>query len=536
MNKALSKKIFLLVACAIFVSCGQSFAQDLAATLLKQGLGLYSTKDYRGAADYLGQVVDMQPNNSQARYYLIYSLTSSGNLELALKHAKILNKQNPGLKQYSVLITQIKKALAVKKTKEINEKRIKSIPQEVILGGYNSKAKMRKPKIGKFHKGPIKPKKLTPLEKAVNEIDYEHYASATRMLNAIIKKSPKNAKAYHYLGIIATNNDDSTEAIKWYKKALKINPKSFETSFMLGAAYYKMGNRAEAEKAYKNALKIKDDVFAMLVLAKIYVHDSRLNEAEKLIKRILKKNSDMIDAVLASAQIKFLKGFTEKAADDINKVLTKEPDYAEAHFLKAKLLVDKDLFEDAADEMKTACDLSPNSLDYKAYYASTLMKSYKVQKGIKVAGDVLAEDPDNIDAMLALAEGFIMSGATGDAYDQIANAESIHKIAKASYLKALMAIKNGDKDKASKYFKEYIQRASGQPKAYMRYAKFLETNGKKKQAAQAYSEISAQFPKTSFAIRAKDELKRLESEGVDASTAPVPKIKKSKYRSGKVKY
>ena len=75
--------------------CCSAYAADnsLIPALLDEGMKHYSEKQYSAAADYLGQVVDMDAEHSQARYYLVYSLALSGNQEMALKHAEILAKK-----------------------------------------------------------------------------------------------------------------------------------------------------------------------------------------------------------------------------------------------------------------------------------------------------------------------------------------------------------------------------------------------------------------------------------------------------------
>ena len=54
--------VFLLLS----VSTG-IFGQTLEQELTSQGFKYYEKQDYSGAADYLGQVVDMNPGNDQIR-------------------------------------------------------------------------------------------------------------------------------------------------------------------------------------------------------------------------------------------------------------------------------------------------------------------------------------------------------------------------------------------------------------------------------------------------------------------------------------
>ncbi len=531
-------QILLLAILALFNLSGATYGQDLTAQLLDQGLKLYAAKDYRGASDYLGQVVDMSPDHNQARYYLIYSLTSSGNLELALKHAKILVQKNPGQKQYASLITQIEKALADQRKKREESRRVAPIPQEVTIGGYKSKDVMQKPRMSsKPAPDPVQ-KELSDLEKAVYAIDEERFASATSLLNAIVKKEPQNAKAYHYLGVIDFNSGNYAKAEKFFEKALKIDPNSFESCFLLGDSYRKQEDFVNAEKTFNKALQIKEDVFAMLNLAESYMSQNKLNEAEKAFERVVKKDPQITEGMMGLAEIKLSRGFPQDATAMVNKVLSEDSKNPEAHFLKSRILVDNQLYEDAVGELQAANTISPTNTKYRSFLAQALVKSFNIPKGLELAGALLKENPDNVEARLALAEGLILSGAFGDAQEHLDLAEKKFKHPQVSYLRAQMAIKDGENDKARQYFVQYIQRSVGRPKAYKQYADFLKDNGYASEAIQAYEEIAEQFPGTSFAKASNDlaESLRGTESGSNSSKPNENSSENSKYRSGKVKF
>ena len=535
--KLIKKQYLVLVAIILCFIVNVAVAQNLVATLLDQGLKLYAKKDYSGAAAYLGQVVDMAPNHHQARYYLIYSLTSSGDLSKALKHAKILVNKNPGNKQYDGLVGQIEQALALEMKKREKKRRAATIPKEVILGGYKSKQVMRKPKMKTPKIAFPKKRKLTLLDKAILAIDEERFASAAIVLDQVIKKEPKNSKALHYKGLIAFNQGKYSEARNWFNKAVKINSKSFESLFLTGDSYFRQDMLEDAVKAFRKAIKVKSDVFAMLNLAEVLVKLNQLDEAEKIFKKVIDKDPQITEALVGLAGIKLSNGFIKDASQMINEVLTKDSQNPLAHYRKYQILSESELFEDSLEELKIALAHNPDNLRYRNEYALALIKSYNVPKGLEEAGYILKEYPDNAFARLTLAEGLIMSGAYGDAQEHLDRVEAKDKLARTSKLKAIMALRNAEKDKAKAFYNEYLKRSAGLPKSYMEYASFLENNGYISEAIPIYSAIAEKYPKTGYGKRAKQKYEILEAENESKKAVePKPSRPVSKYRPGKVKF
>ena len=57
-------------------------AQNLSSGIYSQGMQLYAAGDFAGAAEYLEQVVVMEPANDLARYYLVLGFREQWNRKL----------------------------------------------------------------------------------------------------------------------------------------------------------------------------------------------------------------------------------------------------------------------------------------------------------------------------------------------------------------------------------------------------------------------------------------------------------------------
>lgn len=518
-----------LLLCALAPLC----AQDLIPTLLDQGLKLYAARDYRGAADYLGQVVDMAKDHDQARYYLAYSLALSGSQDKALEHARVLATKNPGEKQYTDLLKQLESEIAKFKTQTEQKLPATTIPKEIEVSNPTAQAMVR-PRVSTqtYDIKPERPK--TPIELAIQKIDEADNEGAEKMLLEILAKEPANSDAHHYIGVLRFNAGNFEEAIKKFEEAIKANPKNFQSLFLLGDCYRALDEYAKAEAQFRKAIEVKEDSFAMLNLADVIVKQNRLKEAEDLFTKINRKDPRIDDALVGLAQIKLYRGFTEEASNMINEVISRGAGNPEAHFIKSQILMESKLYEEAAEEANRALTIVPGSTKYRSAYAMALVRSFSVTRGLEEAANIIRDLPDNIDARLVLAEGLVMSGASGDAEEHLQAVEKRMQHPLVSKLRAAMAVRRGETDAAKEHYRQFMLRSPGQPSAALEYAQFLETSESKNDALQIYREITEQFKDTAYAERAAEAVARLEEE--QRGKADAEDREKRGLRPGKMKF
>ena len=525
----------LLCAGLLLAATTMLCAQDLVPALLDQGLKLYAARDYRGAADYLGQVVDMAKDHDQARFYLAYSLALSGNAEKALEHARVLSTRHPDQKQYSDLVKQLEDEIS--KAKAPKEKptvpAFAVAPRETMVLPAESRT-LVKPRVSTqtYDIRPERPK--TQLELAIDKIDEGDSEGAEKMLLAIIAKEPANSEAHHYLGVLRFNAGQYQEAMKKFEEAIKANPKNFQSLFLLGDSYRAIDEYAKAEAQFRKAIEIKEDSFAMLNLADVIFKQNRIKEAEEIFTKVNKKDPRIDDALIGLAQIKLYRGFTEEASNMINEVIARGAGNPEAHYIKCQILMESKYFEQAAEEANRALTIMPGSIKYRAALAMALVRSYSITRGLEEASNILRDLPDNIDARLVLAEGLVMSGASGDAEEHLVAVEKRIPHPLVSKLRALMAIRRGEIDSAKDLYRQYMQRSPGQPAAALECAQYLEGNQEKAEAMQIYREISEQFKDTAYAEQASEAFSRLDEE--KRNTEATQERESRGIRPGKMKY
>lgn len=79
----------------------------------------------------------------------------------------------------------------------------------------------------------------------VNDGDYE---AAVEQFEKVVKKQPKNANAYNYLGFSYRKLGQYDKAFENYEKALSLEPGHLGANEYIGEAYLETGNLAKAEE------------------------------------------------------------------------------------------------------------------------------------------------------------------------------------------------------------------------------------------------------------------------------------------------
>ena len=526
-NSKLFRNLKQLIPGMVLGLCCSAYAANnsLVPPLLEEGMKHYSAKNYSAAADYLGQVVDIDSEHSQARYYLVYSLALSGNQELALKHAEILAKKFPSDPQYKQLVNQIKAEVSRTQAAANNRKSASNtkIQKEVMLGEYksldkNKNVEIRKPKVDYTPRDIKPPKPLTPLEKAIKKIDEEEFDEAEKMLKDIVKNDPKNSEAFHNLGVIEMSRWKYNDAVKYFKKASELDPKSFQSPFLIADCYRNIGDNLNAEKALKTATGIKYDEFALMNLAEVEVELGKFKEAEDIYTKILEKSPKFSEASVGLAQIRIGQGKLEEAMAMVNSALS-SGNTGEANYVKALVLYASRMYSDALEQVETALRNTPNNPKYTLARAQINIEMLDFTRALDDANSVLNKNPDSIAARLIIAKAFILTSAEEEAEAQLEEIAKKGENAEYYRLRGMLAKRRGDEDEAKKNYAKFFQMAGGMPACAYDYAEFLEScEGENDEAEGIYQAIIKRYPGSVFAERAKDAIARMKSSG-DSSTS-----------------
>ncbi len=489
-------------------------AQNLSSGIYSQGMQLYAAGDFAGAAEYLEQVVVMEPANDLARYYLVFSLSNSGKSKKALQHARTLAERFPGQPQYQAIVQQLEQQ---------QFSLTRPLPAKTDAG-ETLQEPVEPVSAPRPATPPRKEKRVTELDQAQSLIDEENYASASAILKKIADREPRNARAWQLFGVVAFNQRDYQQAVKYFAKATENGNREFETSFLAGSSCMSLQQYDMAEKHFKKALGLQNDIFCRLNLAEIYLRLKKYSEAETAFKSLAKDHPEIQDAAAGLAEIQYARGFNASATEAVNQILSTKPENARARMLKARLLMEDRMYAEAAEEAKIAVQTSAGNPEYRAILALAMIRNFQVPQGLEEARNIRQKHPENIDAMLAEAEGLIVSGdlsGAGRILDQAAKSGERPEI---SLLLATAAVSQGERERARQHYEKFVELSGRSPRAMLDYARFLETSAPPGEAAAAYESLLKEHSGSGFSAEARAAIERLATVEERPARIQTPRI------------
>lgn len=155
----------------------------------------------------------------------------------------------------------------------------------------------------------------------------------------VVKKSPRRARAYNYLGVAYGKRNNFATAMRNFEIALEIDPEFSDAHSNLGVALARHGQFDEAIAHYTEALRIKPgfaNVHNNLAIA--LAQQGNLEQAMAHYARALRVKPDFAEAHYNLANLLVKKGKIEEAVEHYHQALRTRPGFARArHDLKTAL-------------------------------------------------------------------------------------------------------------------------------------------------------------------------------------------------------
>jgi len=182
-------------------------ANTLFAADLARGVQLYENKDFSGAERELSAVVDSQPGNLRARYYLGLSLLE---LERHAEAEQVFTELESAQGEGAPGPAQVKVGLARAQMEQKQYDRAQSnLDQALNLAPKDPEVYLYRGKLG---------------------IHRENYPAAAKELDRAIELAPKTAYAHYYAGIAYSNLRRPDKMVDHFQYFLKLAPDAPEAN------------------------------------------------------------------------------------------------------------------------------------------------------------------------------------------------------------------------------------------------------------------------------------------------------------------
>lgn len=416
--------------------------QDMRFGEVYYRLGLTDLKlaAYGDAVRMLIRAVELEPNNADAaaklaNLYILAALQEAQHSAELLSSAKdmaekLVTSDARSFEGHRLLgqIALIQKDVpaAIKELGTAND--VSPLQPDVVLSYLQALAAGKR-----FPEGERLAYALIDKEKSYSPIyDYLYYfyiqqnrhEDAERLLKLKTANNPQNAAyllqlAGHYY--VSRHRPEMDAVIQRLS-----NEKEFPEGHLLAGDFFLFRLREfdHAEDQYQAATKAfpKDKALHQKRLVELYASTNRPRNANDLLAAMLKENPKDADAISMRAALMLTTGDIQQinsATSDLQALVTKSPSNHLLRFNLARALVAKGDLEQARLQLEEAIKLRPDFV-----VARELLTRVHISRGdsgaaLKAADDLIAIDPNNLQAHLARSSGLLGLGEHDKARDEL---------------------------------------------------------------------------------------------------------------------
>jgi tetratricopeptide (TPR) repeat protein len=195
--------------------------------------------------------------------------------------------------------------------------------------------------------------------------DQGEFEEAEKVLNQVIDLAPTFAKPYEDLGTLLLQCERAQDAIPLLEKAIRLDPRLEAAHFQLGKALAREGRGKEADEAFERSFELSP-VRGMMARAAEHHREGRLEEAEKLCRKVLQNKPQHVDALRLLGLIAAAAGELEEAENLLRQALEQAPDHTPAMFELGRVLKELDRHEEAIEVYRELIRQQPDNP--KAHY------------------------------------------------------------------------------------------------------------------------------------------------------------------------
>ena len=268
------------------------------------------------------------------------------------------------------------------------------------------------------------------------------------------------AQSYNNLGVIATHNNQLSEAIEnfsaayqWkpelpnlarnlgivsfrvreFEKAivplsqhLKINPQDVLIRKMLGSSYYFTKDFAKSVETLKPIeASLKEDAELAYFYGISLIQLKRNKEAAAVFNELAQVSQNQPEALSYAAQGFMIAGDYGRAAAEFTRIASLAPQMPKTNYFIGQSLIRLNRFADAEKAFSRELEISPNDALSKYHLALTLIeRKIETERAIKILEEAINLRYDYADARYQLGKIYLEKGETNKAVEQLESAVS----------------------------------------------------------------------------------------------------------------
>jgi tetratricopeptide (TPR) repeat protein len=230
-------------------------------------------------------------------------------------------------------------------------------------------------------------------------IKLERAGEAEETLRRTVELAPTFAKPHEDLGFLLLRLDRAADAAAALERATHLHPQLEQAWYSRGKAYAKLGRGADADRAFERCFELSPEK-RLMALAAEHQRDGRLEEAEKLCRRVLRERPRNVDALRLLATIAFARQRYDEAESLLERAVAIAPDFLLALLDLGRVRKEQDRFAEALECFDRVIELDPDNAQAHFLRGSTLAPAAFTHEAIAAYERCLELRPKHIGALL----------------------------------------------------------------------------------------------------------------------------------------
>ena len=336
--------------------------------ILDKGIYYYHCELYEKAHEAFSKILEVNPANVSASYYLACIEEKMGKYEQArdrLLHIVSLVPDYLDAHNYLGVI-YIRLGQFEKAIKEFE----KALQQGKYMEIYYN--------LGVLYRKTGQRDKAVTAMRAALELD-PNYMDALNFLgemameggrieeakghfSRVLNLDPENPDAHNNLGLVHLQESKPEEALKEFIRVLQTDPNNAEAYNNLGSLYLSLKENVKAETAFRKALsKNPHYLKALINLGNICFQEGKIEEAIQSWEKILQKKPSHAEALINIGTACYQKGELGRAREMWEKAKRLTPDNPKIHYNLALIFFNQGDYPRSQEELEEALRLEPDN-------------------------------------------------------------------------------------------------------------------------------------------------------------------------------
>jgi tetratricopeptide (TPR) repeat protein len=236
------------------------------------------------------------------------------------------------------------------------------------------------------------------------------------LLDEAVRLAPKDADSIRARGFVYADLKQPDKALADLDKAIELEPDNASSHQARALLLAQLKRYDEALVSLDKAQQIQPDSVSPLTLrAQVHAQQKNLEAALHDLNQALSRQPDNVAVLLLRASLYVEMDKPDAALADVDQALKLKPDYDRARRLRAVLLAKAGKLDQVITELEALAAKSPKDLQLQAQLAMF----YTVQKNSQKAAErytaILAEKPDDVEALSGRANALLGLGKHAEA-------------------------------------------------------------------------------------------------------------------------